>query len=116
VATADWLGKHYDRRLILMSTFKGADRIIVSSGLPDRIFVHEGSQNTWHCALARPQRWVRWVVLYRRGDGAVQLTHSLSVGGRKYFTLLQSIGGDGGYWVFRRNGRPWHPAHPEACE
>lgn len=40
-AVARWLGDHYDHGLILMSTFKGADRIILDSGLPDRAFVQK---------------------------------------------------------------------------
>jgi hypothetical protein len=110
-ATAQWLSRHYDGGLILMSTFKGADRIILDSGLEDHVFVHEGSQNTWKCALKRPQRWVRWVVLYKRGDGAVSLANSQSVGARQYFRLVQSIGGSDGYWIFRRNSTPWPPKH-----
>ena len=63
-----WLGAHYDGGLILMSTFKGADRIILESGLGDRDFVHDGSQNTWKCALRVPQKWVQLdrVVFSRR--------------------------------------------------
>jgi len=115
VDVARWLGSHYDRGLILMSTFKGADRIILASRLHDDVFVHEGSQNTWRCALARPQRWARWVVLYKRGDGAARLIHSQSVGARQYFSLLRDVGGSSGYWIFRRNGRPWRPRNPGAC-
>jgi len=118
-ATGQWLGRHYDGGLILMSTFKGADRIILDSGLEDHSFVHEGSQNTWKCALKRPQRWVRWVVLYKRGDGAVSLVNSQSVGGREYFRLVKSIGGSDGYWIFRRNSKPWPPKHllhPSPCD
>jgi hypothetical protein len=115
MAVARWLGAHYDRGLILMSTFKGADRIILNSGLPDRDFVHEGSQDTWHCALLRPQRWVRWIVLFKRGDGAVQLLHTRAVAGGQYFTRIDGAGG-AYYWVFRRNDRPWRPPHAGTCE
>ena len=111
---AHWLAAHYDGGLILMSTFKGADRIILDSGLPNRVFVHEGSQNTWRCALARPQRWARWVVLFKGGDGAAKLRNTRSVASGDYFTRIDGAGGPY-YWVFRRNGRPWHPKHPGPC-
>ena len=117
VTVARWLAGHYDGGLVLMSTFKGADRVILASGLPDRAFVHEGSQNTWRCALARPQRWVRWIVLYKGRDGAARLLSSRSVAGQEYFRLLHDVEGSqtAGYLIYRRNARPWRPARPGAC-
>jgi hypothetical protein len=112
---AHWLGSHYHGGRILMSTFKGADRIILDSGLPDRDFVHEGSQNTWRCALARPQAHVRWVVLFKGGDGAAILRNTRSVAGGEYFTRITVPRGGAYYWVFKRNGRPWRPLHPGPC-
>lgn len=116
VDVAHWLNRHYDGGLILMSTFKGADRIILESGLPDHLFVHEGSQNTWRCALARPQRWVRWIVLFKRRDGAARLIRSISVGSQFFYKRVYDDASSDGYWVFRRNARPWHSLHPKACE
>jgi hypothetical protein len=111
-----WLGKHYTDGRILMSTFKGADRIILASGLPDRDFVHEGSQQLWKCALRRPQRWVRWVVLYRGRDSAAQLLSSKAVAGGEYFTRILTSADGGQYFVFRRNSRPWIAPHKDPCE
>lgn len=121
VLVAHWIRDHYDGGRILMSTFKGADRIILDSGLPNRVFIHEGSQNDWRCARARPQRWVRWIVLFQRGDGAAALRGTRSVGDGKrdgdYFTRIKDANAGGPYyWIFRRNGRPWHPLHPRTCE
>lgn len=114
-ALAHWLYRHYDGGRILMSTFKGADRIIVESGLPDRAFIHEGSQNSWRCALLRPQRWVRWVVLFKYGDGAARLRTTRAVAGGEYFARITAADGGAQYWVFRRNARPWRAAHPGKC-
>ncbi len=118
VAVARWLAAHYDGGLVLMSTFKGADRVILDSGLKDRAFIHEGSQITWRCALARPQRWARWIILYKGRDGAARLLGYSSVRGQQYFRLVKDIEGTGtaGYLIYRRNGRPWRPAHPRPCE
>lgn len=115
VTVAHWLGAHYDRGLILMSTFKGADRIVLDSGLPNRVFVHEGSQGTWRCALASPQRWVSWVVLSHRGDGAAKHLTSASVFGQRYFTLVYPLTKSWEYRVYRRNARPWLAPHHGAC-
>jgi 4-amino-4-deoxy-L-arabinose transferase-like glycosyltransferase len=112
---AHWLAVHYDGGLILMSTFKGADRIIIDSGLQDNVFVHEGSQNTWRCALANPQRWVRWIVISRRQDGAARLLKSRSVAGRLYFKLMYPSRVSGDYLIFRRNSRPWIPQRRGPC-
>ena len=106
---AHWLGAHYTGGLILMSTFKGADRIILDSGLPDDVFVHEGSQETWRCALRYPQRWARWVVLFKRGDGAATLLKSRTVSQQLYFTRVRDAAGSSYYLVYRRNTRPWPP-------
>jgi hypothetical protein len=116
VALAHWLGAHYDSGHVLMSTFKGADRIILESGLPDREFIHEGSQETWRCALRRPQRWARWIVLFKGSDGAAVLLKSKSVAGGEYFTRIANVDGGSLYYVFRRNSAPWHPAHQGPCE
>jgi Dolichyl-phosphate-mannose-protein mannosyltransferase len=116
VDLAHWLGAHYDGGHVLMSTFKGADRVILASGLPNREFIHEGSQNTWKCALRRPQRWARWIILFKGRDGAAALLTSKSVAGGEYYTRLTNVGGGSLYYVFRRNSKPWHPAHPGPCE
>ena len=116
---AHWMGAHYDGGRILMSTFKGADRIILDSGLPDRIFIHEGSQNTWRCALARPQRWARWIILFTHGDGARKLydPNNHAVRRQQYFTHIAGAPGQSMYVVYRRNARPWvPPAHRGACD
>ncbi len=116
INVAHWLRAHYDGGRIMMSTFKGADRIILDSGLHDNVFVHEGSQNDWHCALKRPQRWVRWIVLFKKGDGAAALIKYKAVGGaQEYFTRIYDVGGSDGYWVFKRNARPWINKHPGPC-
>jgi len=106
---AHWLGAHYSGGLILMSTFKGADRIILDSGLPDDVFIHEGSQETWRCALRYPQRWARWVVLFKRGDGASVLLKSHTVGQQLYFTRVAAAAGSSYYLVYKRNNTPWPP-------
>lgn len=106
---AHWLGAHYTGGLILMSTFKGADRIILDSGLHDNVFIHEGSQETWRCALRYPQRWARWVVLFKRGDGAAVLLKSRGVGQQRYFTRVATAAGSSYYLVYKRNSTPWPP-------
>jgi hypothetical protein len=116
VVLGRWLGAQYRGGEILMSTFKGADRIILESGLSDSDFIHDGSQNTWKCALRVPQKWARWVVLFRGGDGAAQLLKSRAVFGGEYFTRVTQAPGSSLYWVYRRNGRPWQPKAPGKCE
>jgi hypothetical protein len=111
-----WLGKHYHGGRILMSTFKGADRIILASGLQDQEFVHEGSQDLWKCAIRRPQRWVRWVVLFRGRDSAAQLLTSKAVAGGEYFARVVTPADGGQYFIFRRNSRPWIAPKKGICE
>ena|GEM_PF-1237996 len=111
-----WLGVNYDGGYILMSTFKGADRIILESGLPDSDFIHDGSQNTWKCALRVPQRWVRWIVLYKGGDGAAALLTSRAVYGGEFFSRITNAPASSSYFVFRRNATPWHPPSAGQCE
>lgn len=118
VELGHWLGSHYAGGYILMSTFKGADRIILASGLADREFIHEGSQNTWKCALRVPQRWVRWVVLFNRGDGAATLLRSRSVSGGVYFARVSDIPRSAAayYYVYERNSNPWRAPFAGQCE
>jgi hypothetical protein len=71
--TIDWLSENYDGGLILMSTYKArnytmhGDTIIIHSGLYNREFIHEGTQDYWSDSLMNPSKYAAWI-LAKDGD------------------------------------------------
>ncbi len=59
-----WLNKNAkDTDGFVLISAASHDAIIVSSGLPMKKFIHEGTGAYWESATVAPDRWARWIIM-----------------------------------------------------
>ena len=73
---AYWIGQHYASGQILMESY-GNEELQVSSKLPIREILYEGSYRKWEPALAKPVEFVDWVIMRNSGANQDKVYRSL---------------------------------------